>query len=203
MQQHPSSVHACRVSLCAALLFALAASGVRAQDSSGRRDLAALRADMGVLNENMRKLNAAQSRLKEENSSLRDTMETVRKRLGALADENQSLQEDLRELRAQLKKERSARRELGEDLVDTVTAEVERILTRHAERTAIPRRRDSAPPEADGDIPIQGRYTVVRGDTLSAIAGAFDVSVKRLKQANNLSNDLIREGQVLNIPEPQ
>ena len=199
MNFHPLFSCACRVSLGAVLFCVLASSPVHAQEASVRRDLAALRADMGVLNENMRKLNAAQGALNEENRSLRDTLETVRRRLGALADENQSLREDLRDLRAELKKERSARRELADDLVETVTAEVEQIVTRHADRTATPGRRNGTA----GDIPIQGRYTVVRGDTLSAIAGAFDVSVKRLKQANNLSTDLIREGQVLNIPEPQ
>lgn len=201
MDTHPS-YQPWRVTLTAVLLFALAVPGLHAQDSSARRELADLRADMGVLNENMRKLNAAQATLKEENRTLRDTLVTVRKRLGALADENRSLQDTLRELRGELKKERSARRQLADDLVETVTAEVERILARHTERT-VRRRTNDAAARMETDIPIQGRYTVVRGDTLSAIAGAFDVSVKRLKQANNLTTDLIREGQVLNIPEPQ
>ncbi|MFW5893839.1 MAG: LysM peptidoglycan-binding domain-containing protein [Verrucomicrobiota bacterium] len=190
------------VFLIAVLLFAASVSDIRAQDHSVRRELANLRADMGVLNENMRKLNAAHDVLKEENSSLRDTLATIRKRVSALADENRAQQENLQKLRAELKKERSARRELANELVETVTDEVERILERHTERTPSRRSNDAAE-QAAGDIPIQGRYTVVRGDSLSAIAGAFDVSVKRLKEANNLTTDLIREGQVLNIPEPQ
>ncbi len=46
----------------------------------------------------------------------------------------------------------------------------------------------------------QGEYTVVRGDTLSAIASAFGVRVADIKKANHLKNDLIREGQKLIIP---
>lgn len=44
-------------------------------------------------------------------------------------------------------------------------------------------------------------YTVVSGDSLSVIAKRFGVSIESLRTANNLSNDLIRVGQVLTIPE--
>lgn len=44
-------------------------------------------------------------------------------------------------------------------------------------------------------------YTIARGDTLSAIAQRFRVSLKSLKQSNGLSGDTIRVGQKLQIPE--
>ncbi|MBM6619177.1 LysM peptidoglycan-binding domain-containing protein [Bacillus suaedaesalsae] len=43
-------------------------------------------------------------------------------------------------------------------------------------------------------------YTVKSGDTLSAIARSFGITTTELKQANNLTSDLIRVGQVLTIP---
>lgn len=43
-------------------------------------------------------------------------------------------------------------------------------------------------------------YTIVRGDTLSAIAQRFDTSVSLLKQYNDLSNSRIAIGQTLRIP---
>lgn len=47
----------------------------------------------------------------------------------------------------------------------------------------------------------QGReHRISRGETLSAIARQYDVSVSRLRQANDLSSDQIRPGQVLTIP---
>ncbi|MEL6343996.1 MAG: LysM peptidoglycan-binding domain-containing protein [Myxococcota bacterium] len=51
---------------------------------------------------------------------------------------------------------------------------------------------ETAPP------PVE--YTVVRGDTLSKIARAYDVTVPDLKAANGLRSDLIEIGQVLIIP---
>jgi LysM repeat protein len=43
-------------------------------------------------------------------------------------------------------------------------------------------------------------YTVQSGDTLYEIARRFRTTVSALKSANNLTSDLIRVGQVLNIP---
>lgn len=43
-------------------------------------------------------------------------------------------------------------------------------------------------------------YTVKRGDTLSHIAMIHGIGLGELKRANNLSSDLIRVGQKLNVP---
>jgi membrane-bound lytic murein transglycosylase D len=45
-------------------------------------------------------------------------------------------------------------------------------------------------------------YTVVAGDTLSEIAEKHKISVRNLKRSNNLTNNLIRVGQVLIIKAP-
>lgn len=44
------------------------------------------------------------------------------------------------------------------------------------------------------------RYTIARGDTLSGIAVRYGTSTRRIKQANGLSGDRIRAGQVIIIP---
>ncbi len=44
------------------------------------------------------------------------------------------------------------------------------------------------------------RHVISRGDTLGAIAQQYDVSLSRLRTANNISGDHIRVGQVLSIP---
>ena len=49
--------------------------------------------------------------------------------------------------------------------------------------------------------PIQGNsYTVKRGDTLYSIAREYNVSVKDLKEVNNLNTDVLYIGQELLIP---
>jgi N-acetylmuramoyl-L-alanine amidase len=44
------------------------------------------------------------------------------------------------------------------------------------------------------------KHTISRGDTLIAIARQYQVSVSKLRSANELKNDMIRIGQVLDIP---
>ncbi len=50
-----------------------------------------------------------------------------------------------------------------------------------------------------GDVPVT-EYIIARGDTLSAIAQRFNVSVFQLQQANNLNGHVIKVGQTLKIP---
>jgi len=50
-------------------------------------------------------------------------------------------------------------------------------------------------------VPTYGTYTVVRGDTLSAIAARFNTTVAALAQLNNILNpNLIYAGQVVRVP---
>jgi len=60
----------------------------------------------------------------------------------------------------------------------------------------------SAPPSGTPVPPATGgKYTVVRGDTLNAIARRFGVTVQAIMSANGLTNpNLIFVGQVLTIP---
>ncbi|WP_168733754.1 LysM peptidoglycan-binding domain-containing protein [Metabacillus sediminilitoris] len=53
------------------------------------------------------------------------------------------------------------------------------------------------PPATDSRITS---YTVVSGDSLSVIAKRFNTTVDQVKQANQLTTDVIRVGQVLTIP---
>jgi N-acetylmuramoyl-L-alanine amidase len=44
------------------------------------------------------------------------------------------------------------------------------------------------------------RHSVARGETLSAIAQRYQVTIDRIIVSNQLKNDRIRIGQVLTIP---
>ena len=54
--------------------------------------------------------------------------------------------------------------------------------------------------KSSGKKSAGSKYTVVKGDTLSAIARKKGTSVSKIKAANGLSSDLIRLGQSLKIP---
>ncbi len=47
---------------------------------------------------------------------------------------------------------------------------------------------------------VSRKHVITRGDTLSAIAQQYRISMQRLREHNNLKSDVIRVGQVLSIP---
>jgi N-acetylmuramoyl-L-alanine amidase len=47
---------------------------------------------------------------------------------------------------------------------------------------------------------VTRKHIITRGDTLSAIAQQYHISMQRLREHNNLKTDVIRVGQVLSIP---
>ena len=66
----------------------------------------------------------------------------------------------------------------------------------------------STPPPAPAPRPAKPAYTgpckeyvVESGDTLSLIASAFNTTVSKIKEMNNLKNDNLRVGQKLLVPK--
>ncbi len=53
-------------------------------------------------------------------------------------------------------------------------------------------------PDTEGETYI--KYTVVSGDTLYGIARKYNTTVSEIKSLNNLTSDILRIGQILNIP---
>ena len=67
----------------------------------------------------------------------------------------------------------------------------------------VARRQESLARTASPSAASSGEGYVVRGgDTLSKIAAQFGITVEALMSHNNLTDDLIREGQTLAIPAP-
>lgn len=95
----------------------------------------------------------------------------------------------------------SVRREMGkmrDDLMRDITKKVADMLVAQSRTQAA-----AQPPRTVPTVP-QGpvrEYKVIQGDTLSLIAQAFNTTVPKLRQLNNLKNDSLRIGQKLYVPK--
>ncbi|WP_084780331.1 LysM peptidoglycan-binding domain-containing protein [Bacillus massilinigeriensis] len=79
---------------------------------------------------------------------------------------------------------------------NALTSDVIRI----GQKLTIPNAKTETP-QAPTPIVRPSSYTVVSGDSLSVIAKKFDLSIDTIRKANHLTTDIIRVGQVLEIPE--
>jgi LysM repeat protein len=152
-----------------------------------RRDVLVLAQDRETLARELRTSHSNYKTLADGYSNLQERLNLVERRLAAIDSEYQRLH-------STLSAESQARQRAIEEVVSNVS---EKIATTANELER--RQRELVKTMGSSG---QGEYTVQRGDTLSAIAQAFGVKVSALKRANNLSNDLIREGQKLIIPSP-
>jgi LysM repeat protein len=151
------------------------------------REMAQLRADSQVQDENARRLLAMLETVRQENSQLKQELAQLQREVSQLRSARQGQSTQLLELTQALEAERQARQQMTAAVVETVSREVARLMER------------AAPRASEGGA-SQGSYAVQSGDTLSAIATAFGVTVPRLKEINQLKSDVIRVGQKLTIP---
>ncbi len=104
--------------------------------------------------------------------------------IDALRRENESL-------RAQLAETRASQESMRAEIISNVQS-----LLKEQQKMAA-----TAAPKAVTQALSGYEHKVEPGQTLSAIAKAYGVSVKKIKDANNLTSDAIRVGQVLFIPD--
>ncbi len=159
-----------------------------------------LRADLQVVREDQRKLHLMLQEQQRIINSLRNQVAEMSRqieRLNTAAADESPARQDIEALRRAIRQESQAREKAIETVIDSLSEEIAALSARQATQRTPAR----PAPEEEWTGPVQGEYTVSSGDTLSAIAQAFGVSISRLKEANNLRGDLIREGQVLVIPE--
>ncbi|MFO7822023.1 MAG: LysM peptidoglycan-binding domain-containing protein [Lentisphaeria bacterium] len=102
----------------------------------------------------------------------------------------ESLKQRLDRLQSQLASEQKVHKAADKEILRSVTNEVSTMIKDNG---------GSSNPSSN--LRARGTYTVKQGDTLSAIARAFGVSIQDIKKINNLKTDLIREGQKLLIPQ--
>ncbi|HMP75799.1 MAG TPA: LysM peptidoglycan-binding domain-containing protein [Kiritimatiellia bacterium] len=200
----PSAKHLLRILPITALLAAPLLTGCLATYGVDQQSVAeaALREDMRLLQEENRRLKGRTEAFDLEIERLNRTVEMLRSAPGGptVAD-LQSLQQRIAALETQLRALDAARERDRKEIIDTLTARISQVVAgssnnRPRPTTTTTTKRPSGPQEGY-------EHVVESGQTLSAIASAYNVSAKSIIDANNLTRpDQLRVGQKLFIPAP-
>ena len=183
-----------------------------------------LRADMRVLEERVNKATGDVQALQVNYERLQQEVASVRQQLGAAAAGGGVAATEIQRLDSRISAVDAARKHDAEVIIGQVTAELQKLgsnasgITRHASssgagatpsgRTPTGKRVTSSPGAtgATGTPTTSGteqgyEHVVEKGQTLGAIARAYNTTVDAIKKANNLKNDTVFIGQKLFIPK--
>ncbi|MBP5674326.1 MAG: LysM peptidoglycan-binding domain-containing protein [Lentisphaeria bacterium] len=168
------------------------------------REMAQVRADMRVLQEDQKILLNRIEAMGQENMAKDAQITELQKMLTMQETRIQAFEREmmgrLEQLRKALEGEQIARRKDLESAIGAMATEISK-LDRAAAAAAAARNQPPPPPPA-----YTGSYkeiVVQAGDTLSMIATTVGVPISTLRQLNNLKSDRIFVGQKLKIPVVQ
>jgi len=158
------------------------------------KEQASEREDQLLLRENIRRLDGRVEGVELQNEALFEELDRARgDQRRAVDDQVADLRRNLSDLERRLGELESAQRRDKEEILANVSKTISKVLK--------PTSRSSTPSRG----PSTGygyEHTVQSGETLSAIAKAYGVTVKRVMESNDLTNpNQLRVGQVLFIPE--
>lgn len=161
-------------------------------------DVARLKARLNQVVEEHDRIVGLLEQNKQVTQAIINRLQALERKSTATANQsrtNVATKADIQALQNQIARERKARELAMAQLIQSVSKEISRVSGGGSSS-------GTAGGTAANSGATQGVYTVVAGDTLSTIAKAFGVSVTALKQANNLTDDMIRVDQKLTIPAP-
>ena len=175
------------LALAAAAVLAAAAPAQRAVGSAYAQQAQALR----ELQYQVQTLAARFDAIEQRQSSLAARIAALERGSG---DSGLASKDEVAALRSDLAAVRSAQGRLRDEIVEDLSARISAIAKRQEQaRAAEARERQRS----------GYSHTVEAGQTLSAIALAYKVSVKAIMQANNITDPTkLRVGQTLFIPDP-
>jgi len=177
-----------------ALMFLLTAcETTRSQNNhfaSSNQDLIELQNDVAVLKRQI-------TNAKHNNAHILKKISSLQSQVNYVNDANQQQNKTISALHQQIAKERAERQMALDKVVETVADQTTKAVN------TIAKQRQPKPSLASKTMPAGAYYKhkVESGQTLSAIARAYKVSVKDIKQANRLKSNIIRIGQILHIPK--
>lgn len=187
--------------LLAPLLAAPALTGCLATYGQAQAYETAIQEDMALLQEQNRRLQGRLEGLELEIERLHQQIDQLRSTpSGPSVSDVQAVQTRVAALDQQLKAMDAARERDRQEIISTLTAKISQLVgssgASRAKPAAASTRRASGPQEGY-------EHKVESGQTLSAIAAAYNVSSKSIIEANGLDRpDQLRVGQVLFIPAP-
>ena len=118
----------------------------------------------------------------------------VRQSMNANGSDLASLRSEIAALKNETAALRADRETMKKEIVGQISTEVAKLLATQ-QKTAAAATRAEAASQSGYEHKVQS------GQTLSAIAQAYGVSVEKIKKANGLKDDVIRVGQTLFIPD--
>ena len=166
-----------------------AAATMKQTNAKQARELAALRADLRMLQDTQRKLVGYIDELRQGSHDRATQVQELQSLVAVMESRMQTTdkawRDRMQKLKASLASDQKRKMDaMAQAVGDEISTAVEKVRAVQATQKSAQ----------------QKSYTVVAGDTLSAIAQAFGISVTSIKAANSLRSDTIRVGQVLKIP---
>lgn len=163
------------------------------QFASSNQDIIELQNDVARLKQKV-------TNLQNSNAIAVKNFTTLQNQISYVNEQNQQQNKTIASLRQMLVQERAARQAAMKNVVKTVADQTARTVN----SIAIKQRQTAKNRATSTSTAPAGAYykhKVGPGETLSAIARAYKVSVKDIKKSNRLKSDVIRVGQTLHIPK--
>jgi LysM repeat protein len=162
------------------------------QFASSNQDIIELQNDVAILK---RKVANTQN----NNASILKKLSSLQNQINYVNEQSQQQTKTISALRQTINQERTARQAALDRVVETVADQTAKTVNSIAAQQQ--RHSQTAQTSAPAAAGAYYRHKVDSGETLSAIARAYKVSIKDIKRANRIKGDIIRVGQILRIPK--
>ena len=138
---------------------------------------------------------SAEVQLQQLDARLLRLEDSLRQSQNASGSDLAALQREIASLKGETAAIRADRETMKKEIVSQISSEVAKLLAAQQKAAAATAANAAAASQSGYEHKVQS------GQTLSAIAQAYGVSIEKIKKANGLKNDVIRVGQTLFIPD--
>jgi LysM repeat protein len=161
-----------------------------------KQEQASQREDIRGMQDKLDKLQSDIVSVQSENDALKTQVSNLKEDLATSNDTNDQYKKDISRLDDLIKKLDSARDQDRKIIVDEVSSEISR-LSKKIQTVSTPTPAPKSPAVVEEGV----EHTVSKGETLLAIAKAYGVTMKQIREANKLNTDSLKVGQKLFIPQ--